>query len=329
MKSMKRMILSRRNICAIALTSLVVALLLIGACAPPAAPSPTAPPATQPPVTTPPPSPAPAPAPTLTINSPVVNASLAPGSVTVSVNVGNFRLAPPGQTNVAGQGHLHYYKDVEIPTTPGKAAVTAPGTYKVDPGTTMTWDNLTPGTHTFGVQLVNNNHTPLEPPVTAKVTVTVTAPSTPTTTPSPAPAPAPAPTLTITSPAANASLPPGSVTVSVNVGNLQLVPPGQTNVAGQGHLHYYLDVEIPTTPGKGAVTAPGTYKADPGTSIVWDNLSAGTHTFGVQLVNNNHTPLEPPVTAKVTITITATTTQQPTTPPPTTPPPGGGVDYNY
>jgi mono/diheme cytochrome c family protein len=94
------------------------------------------------------------------------------------VSVKNFTLKAPGGAKAAGEGHLHYYKDVEIPTAAGKPAVSAPGTYKADPGTTIAWENVTAGTHTFGVQLVNNDHTPLEPPVTATVTVTVQAAAT-------------------------------------------------------------------------------------------------------------------------------------------------------
>ncbi len=41
----------------------------------------------------------------------------------------------------------------------------------------MVWENMAPGEHTFGVQLVNNNHTPLDPPVTAAVMVTVESPA--------------------------------------------------------------------------------------------------------------------------------------------------------
>ena len=126
----------------------------------------------------------------------------------------------------------------------------------------------------------------------------------PAPTPAPTPAPAAAPTVKITTPAAGATVSAGNVQVSVQVSNFELVPPG-ANAAGKGHLHYYLDVEIPTTPGKGAVSAPGTYKATPGTTATWDNVTAGSHTFGVQLVNGDHTPLSPPVTAKVTVTVGA------------------------
>ncbi|MBI2830057.1 MAG: DUF4399 domain-containing protein, partial [Chloroflexi bacterium] len=231
-------------------------------------------------------------APTVRITLPAAGASVPAGSVTVNIEVSNFKIVPIGGANAPGEGHIHYYKDVEIPTTAGQPAVSAAGTYKAVPGTSTTWENMAAGSHTFGVQLVNNNHTPLSPPITAKVTVTVASA-------------AAAPSVKITSPAAGASVPAGSVTVNIEASNFKIVPIGGANAPGEGHIHYYKDVEIPTAAGQPAVSAAGTYKAVPGTSMTWENVAAGSHTFGVQLVNNNHTPLSPPVTAKVTVTVAA------------------------
>ncbi len=112
------------------------------------------------------------------ISSPEEGDTVQPGNIEVSVNVFNFMMADKlGETPVAGEGHIHYYLDVDIPTTPGQPAVTEPGTYKAAPDTSVTWENVAPGKHTLGVQLVNNNHTPLDPPVTATVMVTVESPA--------------------------------------------------------------------------------------------------------------------------------------------------------
>ena len=98
----------------------------------------------------------------------------------------------------------------------------------------------------------------------------------------------------------------GSIQVSVEIMNFNLVsPPRSANVAGEGYIHYYLGVDIPTTLGQPAISAPGTYKATTEASAIWDNVEPGPHTFGVQLVNNDHTPLNPPVTAKVTVKVSA------------------------
>jgi len=131
------------------------------------------------------------PAPSVSITSPAAGATITGNSVNVTVSPQNFQVVAPGGAPVAGQGHLHFYMDVAVPTTPGVPAVTAQGTYHVSQGNSQIWENVTPGQHTFSVQLVNNNHTPFEPPVTASVTVTVQAPQ-PTATPAPTEPAAPA-----------------------------------------------------------------------------------------------------------------------------------------
>jgi len=81
------------------------------------------------------------------------------------------------------------------------------------------------------------------------------------------------------------------ITVNAKVANFNIVDKqGQANVVGEGHLHFYLDVEAPTTPGNQlphkwrlAHVAASTY--------TFTNVASGTHTISVQLVNNDHTPV--------------------------------------
>ncbi len=114
----------------------------------------------------------------------------------------------------------------------------------------------------------------------------------------------PSPGLSITSPMQGASLPLGPITVTIAVSDFAVVDKlGQANVTGEGHVHYFLDATPPTTPGQPAVTAAGTYAATAELSHVWANVAPGTHTLAVELVNNNHTPLEPPVVAQVTVDV--------------------------
>ena len=97
------------------------------------------------------------------------------GNLTIAVNVTNFTLVNMlGAKNVPGEGHLHYYMDVPVPTTPGKPAITAVGTFTPTYNTSWTWPNVAPGKHNFSVQLANNDHTPVIPLVYATVNVTVT-----------------------------------------------------------------------------------------------------------------------------------------------------------
>ena len=112
--------------------------------------------------------------PHLKIDSPKEGAMINTTNVTVMSNYTNFSVIPHfGMANVKGQGHLHYFKDVTAPTTQGQPATTANGTWNQSASDTYNWSNLTPGKHTFSVELVNNDHTPLNPPVVTMVNVTV------------------------------------------------------------------------------------------------------------------------------------------------------------
>jgi plastocyanin len=233
--------------------------------------------------------------PSVTITSPADDSSVPGPDVTVSVNVSRFNLVDKlGQPSVPGEGHLHYFLDVAPPTTPGQIAVTAPGTYVATTATSNTWTGLSAGQHMLSVELVNNDHTPLVPAVTATVYVNVVGTT--------------SPTLKIVTPAEGAMISGGNVTISVSVTNFNLVNKlGQPNVAGEGHLHYFMDVTPPTAPGVPAITAVGTYVPTTATSYTWTNVTPGMHMFSVELVNNDHTPLVPPVVAFVNVTTMAAT----------------------
>jgi glucose dehydrogenase len=232
-------------------------------------------------------------------NSPIVNmspasgATLSAGDVKVSAQIFNFKIVDKlGQAAAAGEGHIHYFMDADAPTTQGKPAVTSPGTYAAVIDTSYTWKNVAPGTHTFSVELVNNDHTPLNPPVVSKATVNVVTPT---------------PAISIIYPPNNSAVPTGGVGISVQVSNFNVVDKlGQPASPGEGHIHYFMDVDAPTAPGQPAVTGPGTYAAVSTTYYTWSSVPIGTHTFSVELVNNDHTPLTPPVVAKITLTVTST-----------------------
>ncbi len=113
------------------------------------------------------------------------------------------------------------------------------------------------------------------------------------------------PSVTIVEPADGATVPAGDVTVTVEVSGFEVVDKlNAPATPGEGHVHFYMDVaQLPTTPGQPAVSAQGTYHASATTSHTWTDVPSGEHTFAVQLVNNDHTPLEPPVVAEVTVTV--------------------------
>jgi plastocyanin len=114
------------------------------------------------------------------------------------------------------------------------------------------------------------------------------------------------PQLTITEPQNGTTIPSGNIQIVVQVSNFNLVNKfGSANVAGEGHIHYFIDVVAPTTPNQPAVTTSGSYAMSIATSYTWTNVTAGQHRFSAELVNNDHTPLQPPVTATVTVTVTS------------------------
>ena len=224
--------------------------------------------------------------------SPSNGATVPAGGVKVSAQVFNFNLVDKiGQPAAPGEGHLLFFMDVDAPTAQGQPATTAAGTYAATKDATYTWPNVTPGTHTFSVELVNNDNTPLTQPVVAKSTVTVVVP---------------APAISIVIPANNSVVPAGDVTIAVQASNFKLVDAtGQPAAAGQGHVLYFMDVDAPTAQGQPALTAQGTYAATSATINTWKNVAPGKHTFSVELVNNDNTPLNPPAVAKITVTVVA------------------------
>ena len=94
------------------------------------------------------------------------------------------------------------------------------------------------------------------------------------------------------------------VTVVVQVSNFELVEgTGQPNAPGQGHINYFIDTPPPTAAGKPAVAKAGSYISSITANYTWTKVEEGVHTFSAELVNNDDTPLAPPVTAMVTVPV--------------------------
>jgi hypothetical protein len=98
------------------------------------------------------------------------------GNVTVTVQVWNFSVVTAaGRPVVTGEGHIICFKDVTPLTDPGLPVKNRTGTVQVSYQTSCSWNNVTQGTHTFSVELVNNDNTPLIPAVIDAVDVTAVA----------------------------------------------------------------------------------------------------------------------------------------------------------
>ena len=127
------------------------------------------------------------------------------------------------------------------------------------------------------------------------------------------------PTLVILSPAPDATIAAGAVTVSVRVENANRL------IAEQGaHLHYYLDVDPPTTPSRPALTPSSSCFSTGDTSHTWKVVGSGWHRLSVQLVRANDTPLSPAVVATVNVRVPASTSAAAGTPAAPAPKPSAG-----
>ncbi|MDD1675003.1 MAG: hypothetical protein LUQ13_05095 [Methanomicrobiales archaeon] len=164
---------------------------------------------------------------------------------------------------------------------------------------------------------------PTETPVPTPVPTASTGTTVPTTIPATTVPPVPA-QITITSPQDGQTFVAGDIVVVTSVKNFAVVDKqGQANVAGEGHVHFYMDVNpVPTDPQKPAIPANATtvWAHVSGTAYTFTNVPQGKHIFTVQLVNNDHTPVIPLATDNITVTFVGTTP----TPVPTTLGGGGG-----
>ena len=205
------------------------------------------------------------------------------GDITVSAEVTGYTLG-------GDQGRIVYYLDASVPTYYEHSAVSKAGTYAVSEDTSHTWSGVTPGEHTFSVQLTNQDAMPLPAPVTDSVTVTVGPPEG-------------NPQLTITNPADGDTLPPGNILIAVQVDSFMISAQDMGVIIreGEGHLIYYIDEDPPTDPGAPAKT--DTCAVSTELSHLWKNNPQGLHKFAVQLVNNDDTPLDTPVTATITLDV--------------------------
>lgn len=118
-------------------------------------------------------------APSIEIISPSDGSWVPAGRVEVRVKIDYLHRSsglslPVGRNGI--QHIIYYYRDVEIPIPRDRPPLSAPGTVQVAPEITAYWQDVGPGTHTFGAQLVDMERIPVSPPVMDRVTVAVRSP---------------------------------------------------------------------------------------------------------------------------------------------------------
>ncbi|MFH1639759.1 MAG: hypothetical protein ABIB93_05560 [Chloroflexota bacterium] len=226
-------------------------------------------------------------------------------SLTISATPMNFIYtikSPP--ENHPKMGKVAIYLDVEPPMVPGQSGLTEEGTYKLANGDNTLWKGIADGEHTIYVQLLNNDNTVIDTPVMEKVNFTIKAAKEalePYVHPGPA-------SVEFVSPKEGEALTTSSeLKVVVAVKNFTYLEDSPSQVRdGQGKVAVYLDVEPILTPGeKGVDTskgAKGTYKLSNMDTFIWTDIAPGSHTLHAQLLDNLGNVLATPVTAKITFT---------------------------
>ena len=202
----------------------------------------------------------------IAILNPVNNAAVGTAGFRMEVRVQGFDISASnyGGTNVVGQGHIHYYEGTTL------LGATASTTFDTGP--------LTAGAHTIKAELHNNDHslfTDATHPFGFNASIAVTASN---------------PSIAIVSPAANAAVSNTGFRITVAVAGLVIDPEnyGGANIPGHGHVHFYEGANLLGT----------------STSTWFDvTLGTGTHTIRAELRNNDHSPLNPAVSAQVTVKV--------------------------
>lgn len=102
---------------------------------------------------------------------------------------------------------------------------------------------------------------------------------------SPASRPDTLPTLEVEAPLTGATVPAGTVTVSVATTGLTFVMPSNTNVPGEGHVHFTLD------------DRPFIMSTEQQAEL--KDVEPGTHTLVAELVQNNTESFDPPIEVEI------------------------------
>lgn len=192
-------------------------------------------------------------APMVTILSPAEGTALVGSSVEMEVSLSSFVFDPLGSGNQAGHGHLHVWVDgVFSDESVDAARVLA--------------TRMAEGSHTVKVELVQNDHTPVQEGGTCGVDNLSCAERTFVA------GPLDLALAEVTSPYASATIP-----TNVSSANFFINKPSGSNVPGRGHLHIYVD---------GDFVAEGVDAY----SFAY-HVSAGPHILEVRAAANDHTEL--------------------------------------
>jgi hypothetical protein len=99
--------------------------------------------------------------------APTVGETVSAGPVTVSVGYSGPALVPAANATKLDDYHLHYFLDVDPTPYIGTTVPVPLGDPRIvhTAATTVTFDNVAPGTHTLAVMMSGSNHISVNPPV--------------------------------------------------------------------------------------------------------------------------------------------------------------------
>jgi hypothetical protein len=238
--------------------------------------------------------------PSISVVSPKNGDTITSIDIPVQVQVSNFKLSPEdvGLPDKDGEGHIHVMLD--------GMNMGVLFNFYTSPNFTLPGEAIKSGQHDLIFDLASNTHEDMEDTVT-KLTINYQP-----TQAKPAPAPAPAaakPEVKIVSPADGATVGPKfTVQVSKTNFNPSLDLEGKPNLAGFGHYHAFVDMDMEAMMQgmesgmmsmAGMVLMPGsdTFQLD---LTAWPN---GKHSLTVEPVQNDHTAIEGAKEATITFNL--------------------------
>jgi hypothetical protein len=236
--------------------------------------------------------------PSLSVLSPSNGATVTSTDIPVSVQVSNFTLSAPdvGLPDKEGEGHIHVMLDG---MTMGVLF-----NFYTTPNFTLPGEGVKPGQHTLTFDLASNTHVDMEDTATS-VTINYQP-----LTPEPAPQASPsdgAPEVSIVWPPNGATVGP-LFTLQVSKKNFtpSLELEGKPNLAGFGHYHVFVDMDMSGMSMQGGMMSMAGMIGMPGNDSIPVDLSAwpnGQHSITVEPVQDDHTPIQGATPALVTITL--------------------------
>ena len=234
--------------------------------------------------------------PSLAVLSPAGGDTITSTDIPVSVQVSNFTLSPVdvGLPDKDGEGHIHVMLD--------GMNMGVLFNFYTSSSFTLPGEGIKPGQHTLTFDLASNTHMDMEDTVTS-VTVNyqpLTAQPLPQAT-----SPAGSPEVSIAWPP-NAAVvgPQFTVQLQRNSFTPALELEGKPNLAGYGHYHVFVDMDMAGMSG-GMMSMAGMIGMPASDSVpldlrAWPN---GQHTITVEPVQNDHTPIQGATPAMITITL--------------------------